>query len=77
MDQDVSRRSVLGGAAAGLGVGLGVAAAAGAAPAVAAGRGAAQTHKHARDYVITGAYVVTMDPELGDLPEGRHPRAQR
>ena len=57
---DVTRRRVLAGAAAGVG--------AAAAPAAA---GATQErHRHHREYVVTGAYVLSMDPDIGDLPEG-------
>jgi len=57
---DVTRRRVLAGAAAGVG--------AAAAPATAeAARG---RHRHHREYVVTGAYVLSMDPDVGDLPEG-------
>lgn len=60
---EMSRRTVLGGAAA---AGT-VTSAAVAAPA-AAGRGrGAPRH---REYVVTGAHVVSMDPEIGDLADG-------
>jgi cytosine/adenosine deaminase-related metal-dependent hydrolase len=57
---DVTRRRVIAGAAAGVGAAAttGVAEAAG------------ERHRHQREYVVTGAYVLTMDPDLGDLPVG-------
>ncbi|WP_148571259.1 amidohydrolase family protein [Nocardioides caldifontis] len=62
---EVSRRSVLGGGAAAAGA---VAAAAAAAPA-AAHPGSGKPPKH-REYVVRGAHVVSMDPTIGDLPDG-------
>jgi cytosine/adenosine deaminase-related metal-dependent hydrolase len=56
---DVTRRRVLAGAAAGVGVA--------ATPAAASVRG---RHRHHREYLVTGAYVLSMDPDLGDLPVG-------
>jgi len=58
---DVTRRRVIAGAAA---AGVGAAAA----PVVA--EAAPGRHRHDREYVVTGAYVLTMDPDLGDLPVG-------
>ena len=55
---DMTRRRVLTGAAAGVG--------AAATPATAEAAGG--RHRHHREYVVTGAYVLTMDPALGDLP---------
>ena len=62
---EITRRSVLGGAAAAgaLGTATGVAA-----PAT-AGRGQRNDHRH-REYVVTGAHVISMDPAIGDLPDG-------
>ncbi len=63
----VSRRAVIAGAA-GAGVGL----ASGVAPA-AAHRGGPHSPgrgREHREYVVTGAYVLTMDPSIGDLPDG-------
>lgn len=60
----VSRRSLIGGAA--VGVGVGVAATGTAAAAAERGR----PPRHHREYVVTNAHVVTMDPQLGDLPDG-------
>jgi len=57
---DVTRRRVLAGAAAGVG----------AAAAPAAAEAARGRHRHHREYVVTGAYVLSMDPDVGDLPEG-------
>jgi cytosine/adenosine deaminase-related metal-dependent hydrolase len=57
---DMTRRRVLTGAAAGVG--------AAATPAVAEAAGG--RHRHHREYVVTGAYVLSMDPDLGDLPVG-------
>jgi 5-methylthioadenosine/S-adenosylhomocysteine deaminase len=63
---EISRRSVLGGVAAGtVATGLGV----GAASPAEAGRG----HGHwpgPREYVLTGGYVLSMDPAVGDLDGG-------
>ena len=56
---EMSRRTVLGGAAA---AGVGAAAIA---PAEAGGQ-----HQHHREYVVSGAYVLSMDPAIGDLAEG-------
>ncbi|QBR93135.1 amidohydrolase family protein [Nocardioides euryhalodurans] len=62
---EITRRSVLGGAAAAgaLGTATGVAA-----PAT-AGRGQRRDHRH-REFVVTGAHVISMDPTIGDLPDG-------
>jgi cytosine/adenosine deaminase-related metal-dependent hydrolase len=60
---ETSRRSVLGGAAAGA-----TAVAAGAASASAHGSGSGRQDRH-REYVLTGAHVVSMDPDIGDLPD--------
>jgi 5-methylthioadenosine/S-adenosylhomocysteine deaminase len=57
---DVTRRRVLAGAAAGVG----------AAAAPAAAQAARGRHRHHSEYVVTGAYVLSMDPDIGDLPEG-------
>ncbi len=57
---DVTRRRVLAGAAAGVG----------AVAAPAAAEAARERHRHHREYVVTGAYVLSMDPDVGDLPEG-------
>lgn len=61
---EIRRRSVLAGAA-GLGalapLGVGTPAAA------ASSRQGAPRH---REYVVTGAHVVTMDPDIGDVPDG-------
>src|SRR5687768_3140316 len=57
---DVTRRRVLAGAAAGVG----------AVAAPAAAQTARERHRHHREYVISGAYVLSMDPDVGDLPEG-------
>ncbi len=57
---DMTRRRVLTGAAAGVG--------AAATPAVAAAAGG--RHRHHREYLVTGAYVLSMDPDVGDLPVG-------
>lgn len=59
---EMSRRSVLGGVAAAGAVGVGGAATA-AAPAYATG------WRH-REYVLTGAYVLSMDPTIGDVVDG-------
>lgn len=59
---EVSRRSVLGGAAA-----AGTLTAAGAAAAVAGPGGGTPRH---REYVVRGAHVVSMDPAIGDLADG-------
>jgi 5-methylthioadenosine/S-adenosylhomocysteine deaminase len=56
----MTRRRVLTGAAAGVG--------AVAAPATAEAAGG--RHRHHREYVVTGAYVLSMDPAIGDLPDG-------
>jgi 5-methylthioadenosine/S-adenosylhomocysteine deaminase len=57
---DVTRRRVLAGAAAGVGV----------VAAPAAADGAPDRPRHRREYTVTGAYVLTMDPDLGDLGKG-------
>lgn len=57
---DVTRRRVLAVAAAGVGV----------AAAPAAAEAARGRHRHHREYVVRGAYVLSMDPDVGDLPEG-------
>jgi 5-methylthioadenosine/S-adenosylhomocysteine deaminase len=59
---EVSRRSVLGGAAAAGGL-----TATGVASAAASPHGKAPKH---REYVVRGAHVVSMDPAIGDLPNG-------
>ncbi len=60
---EMSRRSVLGGAAAAgtLATGVGAAAPAQAGPA---------GGPRAREYVVTGAHVVSMDPDIGDVEGG-------
>ncbi|NPD04211.1 amidohydrolase family protein [Nocardioides sp. zg-1308] len=69
----INRRSMLGGAAAAAGA-LGAAAVA--SPAAAGrGRGSHPDHGHdhgrgPREYVLTGGYVVSMDPTVGDLDGG-------
>jgi 5-methylthioadenosine/S-adenosylhomocysteine deaminase len=63
---EMSRRTVLGGAAAAGTLATGVATAA-AAPASAAPGGGPPRH---REYVVTGAHVVSMDPEIGDVEDG-------
>ena len=57
---DMTRRRVLTGAAAGVG--------AAATPAAAAA--ARDRHRHHREYVVTDAYVLSMDPDLGDIEVG-------
>ncbi|MDZ5661093.1 amidohydrolase family protein [Nocardioides sp. S-58] len=69
----INRRSMLGGAAAAAGA-LGAAAVASPAAAV-RGRGSHPDHGHdhgrgPREYVLTGGYVVSMDPAVGDLDGG-------
>jgi 5-methylthioadenosine/S-adenosylhomocysteine deaminase len=59
---EFSRRSVLGSAAAAGAAGIGGAA-------VAAPPAHATSWRH-REYVISGAYVLSMDPDIGDLPNG-------
>lgn len=61
---EMSRRTVLGGAAAVAGVGLA------AETAAAAGAKRRRHDSHHREYVITGAQVVSMDPSVGDFPVG-------
>lgn len=65
---EISRRSVLGGAAAGtVATGLGV----GAASPASAGRGHGPDHAPGpREYVLTGGHVLSMDPAVGDLDGG-------
>jgi 5-methylthioadenosine/S-adenosylhomocysteine deaminase len=57
---DMTRRRVLASAAAGVG----------AVAAPAAAQAAPDRHRHHREYLVTGAYVLSMDPDIGDLPEG-------
>jgi len=67
---DVSRRALIGGVAAAAGIGLvGIVP-----PAAASGRrparaGRADGHGP-REYVVTGAYVLTIDPARGDVADG-------
>lgn len=64
---EMSRRSVLGSAAAAGALGS-AAVAAGASPAAADRRG--RRHPRSREYVVTGAHVVSMDPDIGDVEDG-------
>ena len=57
---DMTRRRVLTGAAAGVG----------AAATPAAAEAARGRHRHHREYVVTDAYVLSMDPDIGDI-DGR------
>ena len=57
---DMTRRRVLTGAAAGVG----------AAATPAAAEAARGRHRHHREYVVTDAYVLSMDPAIGDIAVG-------
>jgi cytosine/adenosine deaminase-related metal-dependent hydrolase len=61
VDVEIGRRALVGGAVA----------AVGAASGMAAGAAQAARPRHpAREYVVTGAHVLSMDPAIGDLPDG-------
>ncbi len=69
---ELSRRNILAAGAAGA-AGVGSAVVAG--PAAAHGRhghhGGHGGGRGPKEFVVTGAYVLSMDPEIGDLPEGQ------